>query len=379
VTKTAPHSASSPAPKLGPTLRDLARQLGVSRTTISLALNNHPRIPEETRARVRAAAAKFGYAPDPQVARLMSYLRLRRRSPAHEVIAVLHAFPQRDPWATNTHLRTMHESTHARASSRGFSAEDFWLAEPGMTPARLSAIFRARGITGVVLLPFPHYTPTLELDWPNFASAALGHSLGVPVHRVSPHQYRDTRTALRKLAALGYRRAGLVLNPDVDERVEHYFMAAYLIEQKSRGSRQRMTPLLFTKGRDQFLRWIDAAQPDALLLAQPPPARSEVLGWLEGIGLRCPRDVGLALLDVPHDRKDTTSGIRQSYAAIGGAAMDFVIAQILRGERGLPGSPQLISLEGQWQNGTTTRRMRTSYANKAKSGRHPASVAEQRD
>lgn len=348
-------SAARPAPKLGPTIRDLARHLRVSRATVSLALNNHPRIPEQTRQRVRAAATKLGYAPDPKVARLMAYLRVRRRAPAHEVIAVLHAFPEREPWTTNTHLRTMRDSLHARAMAGGFGAEDFWLAEPGMTPARLSGILRARGINGIVLLPFPHYTPTLQLDWPHFAAAALGHSLGAPVHRLSPHQYRDATTALHKLAALGYRRPGLVLNRDVDERVEHYFVAAYLVAQASRPARERMAPLLFTEGREQFLRWLANARPDVILLAQPPPEKSEVLEWLESVGLRCPRDIGLALLDVPHATREKTTGIRQAYGAIACAAMDLVTGQILRGDSGLPVSPQVIKLEGQWFAGNTTR------------------------
>lgn len=370
--KSAAKPPTSGAVKPGPTVRDLARHLGVSRATVSLALNNHERIPSATRERVKAAAAMLGYTPDPQVARLMSYLRVRRRSPTHEVIAVLHAFPDREPWQTNTHLRTMRQNLHVRAARAGFSAEDFWLAEPGMTPARLAGILRARGITGVVLLPFPHYTPSLEFDWSSFASAALGHSLGVPVHRVSPHQYRDSRMALQKLAALGYTRPGLVLNPDVDERVEHYFVAAYLIEARRAGL--RMPPLLFTNGADQFFRWLDRVRPDAILLAQQPPAKREVLSWLSHAQLRCPRDIGLALLDVPHDVTDRTSGVRQSYDAIACAAMDLVIAQILRGERGLPTAPQIIQIQGRWVEGHTTLPQRPKSARRARRLRDPTAL-----
>ncbi len=43
-----PRAASNP-----PTLREIARRAGVSHTTVSLALRNHPSIPEETRERMR--------------------------------------------------------------------------------------------------------------------------------------------------------------------------------------------------------------------------------------------------------------------------------------------------------------------------------------
>ena len=37
-------------------LRDIARELGVSHVTVSLALRNHPRISEATRSRVQLKA-----------------------------------------------------------------------------------------------------------------------------------------------------------------------------------------------------------------------------------------------------------------------------------------------------------------------------------
>jgi LacI family transcriptional regulator len=47
------------------TIHDVARQAGVSTGTVSRALNDHPEVNAETRARVLAAAARLGYQPDP--------------------------------------------------------------------------------------------------------------------------------------------------------------------------------------------------------------------------------------------------------------------------------------------------------------------------
>lgn len=54
-------------------LRDLGRHLGVSHVTVSLALREHPRISESTRAKVRKAAEEFGYQPDPMLQSLARY------------------------------------------------------------------------------------------------------------------------------------------------------------------------------------------------------------------------------------------------------------------------------------------------------------------
>ena len=57
------------------TMRDVARALGVDPSTVSLALRAHPKIPAETRERIRRAAEKLGYTPDPMLGALASYRR----------------------------------------------------------------------------------------------------------------------------------------------------------------------------------------------------------------------------------------------------------------------------------------------------------------
>lgn len=53
------------------TIRDVAAKLGLSAMTVSLALRDHPRIPADTKKRVRAAMDKLGYKPNP-VARALA-------------------------------------------------------------------------------------------------------------------------------------------------------------------------------------------------------------------------------------------------------------------------------------------------------------------
>src|ERR687886_782319 len=46
------------------TLADIARELGVSKMTVSRAINNHPLINAETRARVLEVARRLNYQPN---------------------------------------------------------------------------------------------------------------------------------------------------------------------------------------------------------------------------------------------------------------------------------------------------------------------------
>ena len=54
---------SEVTPKRDPTMGDIAARLGVSRQLVSLALRDAPGASDETRARVRQAAAELGYRP----------------------------------------------------------------------------------------------------------------------------------------------------------------------------------------------------------------------------------------------------------------------------------------------------------------------------
>jgi len=59
------------------TIRELAKEIGLSPTTVSMVLNSAPaarNIPEETKHRVRVAAKKLGYSPNP----FAQYLRSNR-------------------------------------------------------------------------------------------------------------------------------------------------------------------------------------------------------------------------------------------------------------------------------------------------------------
>ena len=60
------------------TIRALAKQLGLSRTTVSEALRGLPSIQRETAKRVCAAAEKAGYRANPMASAVMSQIRRSR-------------------------------------------------------------------------------------------------------------------------------------------------------------------------------------------------------------------------------------------------------------------------------------------------------------
>ncbi|MDD5707668.1 MAG: LacI family DNA-binding transcriptional regulator [Kiritimatiellae bacterium] len=62
-------------PRKSPSVAAIARECGLSTASVSRALNGHPSVSEDNRARVLAAAEKLGYRPDPVLKRFFAVAR----------------------------------------------------------------------------------------------------------------------------------------------------------------------------------------------------------------------------------------------------------------------------------------------------------------
>jgi hypothetical protein len=118
------------------TLQDVATRTGVHRTTVSLALRDHPRIPAETRARVRAAAEALGYRINPLVSALMQSRRTGR-AVKHVTLAYVTNYPTRYGWRPPHHDRRISFRVQSRARCQ------FSYSEDGRTFAPLGGEFAA--------------------------------------------------------------------------------------------------------------------------------------------------------------------------------------------------------------------------------------------
>ena len=336
-----------------PSIRDLAAELDLSHTTVSLALRRDPRIPATTRRRVEKVARTCGYQADATVSTLMARMRTLRTKPVQTTLGFVTAWPTRNGWRETSNHRRFFAGVCRRAGELGYGVDELWLREPGMTNGRMLRILRARGIRGLLLHSLPAAGGRLELDWKGFACVTKGLTVSYPpVHRVVSSHYEDMQLVLRELAARRYRRIGLVLGEALSVRVDQAWLAAYLLHQNDTPADQRVPALITRSTREEegFIQWLRAYRPDAILFSDQP-----IPQWVKVQKLSVPRDLGLVHLDWSKDVAPL-AGLDSDPETVGEAATDLLVGQLQANEYGIPRHEKIVAVRGHWVVGSSVRR-----------------------
>jgi len=340
----------SPLMPTNATLQDVADRAGVHRSTVALALRDHPRISEPVRRRVQVLARELGYRINPLVAALMQSRR-SNRTEKHVSLAYVTNYPTRYGWRPEHHDRPdFFPGAAARARALGYKLEDFWLAEPGMTPQRFCEILTSRGINGMIVGRLPPGQDSLELEWGRFSCVALGLTLKRPhLHHVTENHFNTVTQAMQQCRERGYRRVGLVYaRANENPLVGDLRLGAYLQQQQSFPKRDRVPACpMVPADQTAFTAWFRRYEPDALLAVHAPP----VLQWLGKLGVSVPRGVGL--VDLADKPKLDCAGVYYDPAAIGALAVEVLVGLLHRNETGVPTNQHEVLLRGVWHEGRT--------------------------
>lgn len=331
---------------------EIARRANVSQSTVSRALRNHPALPRETCERIQMMARQLGYAANPLLSAVLGSVRRRENGCFLGTLAFLTAHPDRNSWKNVATYRDFLQGAKKRASEQGFAIEAHWAADPELTGKRLSDILQARGILGVILGARGPEGSFPELQWEHFAVERIGLSQRAPrFHCVVNHQIHTVRLVAGQLADRGYKRIGLAISMWQNEAVDENWKAGFLVWQNSLPEKQ-CVPIHApqTLAEEPFLEWLKHAKPDAVIAVNPA-----VIGWLKQAGYGVPGDMGVALLDW-HDNYGNVAGADQNNLLVGAVAVDQLLGQLRRNERGIPAQPLTTLIESTWHEGYTVRK-----------------------
>jgi len=209
----APGAAASegePANGRRPTLEDVARRAGASRSTVSRVINGDPRVRPEAAARVRSAVAELGYVPNQAARRLVT-----RRSSA---VALVITQPQDrlfvDPYF-DVHLR----GVRRELARHGAQPVLLFVEEQADYP-RVAEFLSGGHVDGALLFSLRADDPLPGmLERMGLPAVLSGHTVLDPADGGGRYAFVDidnrggARQAVRHLAGLGRRRIGTVTGP----------------------------------------------------------------------------------------------------------------------------------------------------------------------
>lgn len=335
----------------GPTLRTLARELGLSRTTISEALGGSPRVKAETAARVRAAAEAAGYIRNPLTGAVMSQLRRSRSQQFRGVLAALEIVDEQYTALARRYSSALMTGISSRAEEMGFRVERFAVGPQGVRLNRLDTILHTRGIQGLILLPALGSPDLSALSWDRYTAVYTDYFIEIPpLHCVCCDHYRSMVTLMGELHARGYRRPGLFMDTALSERLQFRWEGAFLALQ-DHAPENDTVPVLRSRalGPEEFIPWFQRHRPDVVIGHFP-----EAVQWMQAAGARLPDSHGFVCLNVLRTNHDCASLDLQA-AQIGARATELVVGQLLHHEMGVPTKPSLTTLTAQLIEGPTLR------------------------
>ncbi|WP_404425013.1 LacI family DNA-binding transcriptional regulator [Nibricoccus sp. IMCC34717] len=329
----------------------IAEEVGCTRAAVSYALRNDPQVSEKLRDRVQEVAHRLGWRPDAMLARQMALVRATAKESNLPTVAIVYNKPRAVlAWEHST--RRQLEGACARATELGYGHNIFNLYEEPLSPPRLLAILRARGIVGIVFIgtlnpgiPKEHLALGYE-----FPCAIVGVRYPeIPFHVSISDHLSLGRIAITALLELGYRRPGVVMARGIEKGLQWGFSGGLYTGLVNVPPENRLD-ILYT-GNDELgvmeqdfpaiEKWLRQKKPDAILSLDT----FHLVRLLDQL----PESQRVPHFSLAWDaRLPMPGGIDQRFEVVGAGGVDLVVGQLHRGESGLPKVPKILMTPGTW-------------------------------
>jgi DNA-binding LacI/PurR family transcriptional regulator len=276
------------------TIKDIARKLNISISTVSYALNGGPRpVPEEVRERVLATARELDYRPN-SIARSMATGRT----------ATLAVVPPR----MTSHLLASPYTLTVLSSivdAAGELLHDILLhtAPANSDPDTLASTIMGGKADGVILIAPPVGSPVAaHLAARDFPCVVLNADGPEGVVRILTDNHAATEQALKHLMELGHRRIGHVAGPqDLQDGVERRAAFLALIAQYGLPCQENwIVPGQFhyEHGRNAARQLLMQPGHPTAILAGNDESGIGVIDAARELGIRVPEELSVVAYDV---------------------------------------------------------------------------------
>jgi len=333
-------------------LADVAKEAGISAAAVSLALKNHPRISEKTKARVQKICKDLGYQPDP-VAKALVNKRTGAAGAENYIgtLALLESRSYIERRKLSTYSKIWHQQLEEVCRKMGYRIDCFAVEPEKEKQSALSRVLDARGISGLIIFGFNEEIHHWAIQWKKFAAVSYSGALHEHfIHNIHSNSYQDVYDAVLRLKEKGYCRPGYVIPASIStyDHLEAGFSAAVKAWRISKPVPRLVAELDEPADADKFISWFFRYKPD-VLVTNYNDKLEEILGREN---IRIPQDVGCMCLDV-FPGMEHLSGLIQSRKSAFQIAVDMLHGMLMRHEYGPPEQPMCIQIPAVWNEGAT--------------------------
>ncbi len=270
-----------------PTIRDVARQAGVSHQTVSRVINGSEDVLPETRAHVEAAIEQMGYRPS-AIARSMA------RGQTHTLACI-------SPNLTDYTFASVIEGAETEARQHGYFLLSSSAADPEAFRALVDELVGHRRVDGLIVInPYAdrryEYIPR---DFPLVFVGARSHDEGI--NSVSLDDEKVAYEATRHLLAMGHTQIALVTGP-MEEDCSQDRAEGYARAMQEAGVEVDPTMIIegdwsATSGQDALLSFAEQGRVPSAIFAQNDRMAMGVMHAARDMGIDVPTQLAVIGVD----------------------------------------------------------------------------------
>lgn len=336
------------------TIRDIAQKAGVSHITVSRALRGIEGVSDKEKKRIKKLAQQMGYCPNPLHSAHMFNIRKQRKERQANLV-YLTGLKGPQAWKNNVPSFRIFNGLQACALAQGFNVDVVWGSDPDLSSNRLTSILLNRGVQGIFLAPLAYEAKRYQLDWSKFAVVAIGHSRReFAFNRIFSNHFDGFQQVMETIRARGYKKPGLYISRELDLRLNRCWSSLFLrFEHEWNKKRKQSFPFMLfqEESKEKFVEWMKRSRPDIVL------AHSDsVYRWLVSDAYQIPEQIGYVGLNDDSKNKRITRMLR-CFEPLGHSALQLMTSLLFNNQRGIPENAQTVTVDCQWYEGSTIRRL----------------------
>jgi DNA-binding LacI/PurR family transcriptional regulator len=282
-----PYPKATSMPRSHPTIRDVAKEAGVSHQTVSRVINESARVRPNTRARVEKAIEHLGYRPN-AIARFMAQGR------THTLACIA-------PNLSDYTFARIIEGAEAEARRQGYFLFTASASDENTFAGLIAELVESRRTEGLLIInPYQDDRHRLApLDFPVVYLAAAPRDRAI--YSVSLDDEKGGYDATSHLLDLGHRQIAMITGPKIEDctldRTVGYHKALEAAGVPDDEGLVRQGDWSATSGYEGVSSLLAAGQPFTGIFAQNDRMAVGAVRALREAGRRVPEDVSIIGFD----------------------------------------------------------------------------------